>query len=296
MAYSIHEMRRMSFDGVAFPYQRVSIKGGLRYHIHEYPHVHGGSLEKLGRRLYEIRVATRFDSRSIRDSSVLWPATLDGFCDWFEQGKSRDLFIPWIGTIKACCVNWSRELNIRAASGEDVEFEFVEDMDEALRVSSALVFKSNTFNTASGKWATLEREITPRPNIFDMINSAVNVVLAAMGTQQMWTRLVIAKIEGLIGLIKLADKTVKELNDPLNHEVLDALLDLWLATQQLGKDVTQQGNLLKQWTTPRIMTVGEAATAIYGSTQRASEIMQLNALEDPYAIPANFDLFYFAAA
>jgi prophage DNA circulation protein len=297
MGTTIRDLNHLSFNGAVMPYQRVTIRGGLRYHVHEYPHVAGGSLEKLGRRLYEVKIATHFGSQSFREEySRNWPFGINVFCDVFDKGTTGDLHIPWIGSIKACCVNYTRELNVKVISGEDVELDFVEDMDEAFRYANAVFQDSTSLEGTAGKWGKLVEETDPHPSLFDMINAAVNVVLAIKGNIEMWSRLAESKIRFLISLCEMADKTVKELNDPKNHALLAALHDLWLAARKLGDDIRQTGGKLKTWKTPRMMSVGEVTVAIYGNAQRASEILQLNALEDPYSVPANYDIRYFEAA
>jgi hypothetical protein len=52
-------LQAFQFGEFLFPFRSYSIKGGMREHLHEFPH--GGiAPEKLGRKLYEISVTGLF--------------------------------------------------------------------------------------------------------------------------------------------------------------------------------------------------------------------------------------------
>ncbi len=89
---------RASFLDYPFPVQDIDVKGGLRDHVHEYPHAPGGAPEKLGRKLYEFTFTCPFLT-GLRGYPKLWPETLATLRIFFEGQNTGDLVVPTIGTI-----------------------------------------------------------------------------------------------------------------------------------------------------------------------------------------------------
>ena len=119
-------LQRASFQGIEFPITSMTLKGGIRDHIHEYPHAAGGAPEKLGRKLYEVSMQANFQS-TFRAYPRLWPSALSKLRKIFEQQTTGDLVIPTIGTIQAYARNWTQQMEAKIRSGETATFEFVED-------------------------------------------------------------------------------------------------------------------------------------------------------------------------
>jgi len=79
MPNAFENLRKTAFDGIEFPIESIKVKGGLRFHVHEYPHVPGGDAEKLGRRLYEIEIVGNFELKSLALAAIFtatWRATV----------------------------------------------------------------------------------------------------------------------------------------------------------------------------------------------------------------------------
>src|SRR5438105_4964362 len=127
-------LQRASFGGAEFPVESVSIVGGLRDHIHEYPHSQGGAPEKMGRKLYTIRMKAVFQTK-FKLYPGLYPNTLNFLRKMFEEQSSADLVVPTIGTMTAYCRNWTQEMEWRIRNGEKADFEFVEDLAQDFLVT-----------------------------------------------------------------------------------------------------------------------------------------------------------------
>ena len=82
-------LERASFAGYAFPVSDVEVTGGLRDHVHEYPHSPGGAPEKLGRKLYEFSFTSPMLAGFPRYPK-LWPETAASLRIVFEGGAVLD--------------------------------------------------------------------------------------------------------------------------------------------------------------------------------------------------------------
>jgi prophage DNA circulation protein len=285
----------MSFGPVKFPYKSYQVHGAYRHHIHEYPHSPGGALEKLGRSLYEFTVSVDFRAELDSPKYPRLITDLGNLRNLFEGGVTEKLHIPHMGTVEAIAVDWTEGCVNTDRSGVAGHIKFVEDQTSAFGVLETLQVERTSFDSNAANFAAAVRP--PGVNIFRQIDEVVSSIAAIKDQAQLFGSLVASKIESLIQMLRLADETVKELNDPpYNIELVEALHALWDATQQLGKDIQQKGDLLKEYTTPIVMSVTQAAGAIYGDTERAIDVMQLNVIRDPYAIPANTRLRYYEAA
>ena len=295
---TLADLKKLEFMGLPIPISKLRVRGGLRHHIHEYPHVAGGSLEKLGRKLYEVVATCHFDAISLHGRYLnYWPDGINAFRKLFESGETGPLQLPWIGTIDACAVAWDEDFDVKVISGEGVEITWIEDQESQFLIdaimptsfSGGFASKLATFDVRAGA-------IKPPISIFVEIRAVANKILAIRDTAELYTTLVDAKLMELKDLISEADKTVAMLNEPVNHQILEDLHELWAATIELAKDIAQQGEELKSYTTAVLMRIDEIAVAVYGSSERASELMQLNAVEDPYAVPPGTLIRYYEAA
>lgn len=295
MATVFDGFKPFSFAGVKFPYVSYEIQGAYRIHVHEYPHSPGGAIEKLGRSLYEFTV--NVDWRGAIDSKK-YPQLIKNLGvlrGLWEDGVTEKLHIPHIGTVKALCTNWREAAKNTDRSGISSTLKFQEDSTDAFLALEVIQVKTANFNETAANFSAAIRP--PGTNIFRQIDEAVSSILAIKDQAQLFGSFVTSKIEGLIQMLRLADETVRELNDPpYNVDLVEALHALWDATQQLGKDIQQKGDLLKEYTVPLTMSITQVAAAIYGDTERAMDIMQLNVIRDPYAIPAGTKLRYYDTA
>jgi hypothetical protein len=299
---TIDDLGPLLWGGIRIPYESIAIHGGLRDHVHEYPHQPGGAPEKLGRRLYEIKVAVPALDRANASGRAgpngelgAWPLSLNRLQQWFDSQLTKDLAIPQLGTMPAYCFDWSRELRSRWLNGERCEFSFREDQSAEFGVAQIVEGKRAGFSTS---FAALEAAATklPSTDFIQQIRNAYNSVVAIQDQANMWDMWASAKLATLTELLRDVDRRWDALNDPDNNDVLEALLELWQAAVELEQDVLANGSDLQVYTVPVLMSAAEISQAIYGTTEKAWELTSLNPFDDPYAVPAGTQVHYYAAA
>lgn len=290
-----------SFAGLKFPCSRVRMRGGLRHHVHVFPHSPGGDPEKMARQLYTVEMTCFFHELPQTDFEeeypTLYPTQLVLLQKLFEQGKTDNLVIPNVGTMKAFATDWDRDFDFaKAMSGESTVFTFLEDQEKATLFENDFEFGANTMgakvHSIVALWGTPNR---PPPSIFQTINDAVTAVLAVEGVADASSKLLEAKVRAVADLCSQADR-LTEMQDPLNHAALRALKDLWLTASKLADDILQKQDVIATWRVPKVMAVTQVASAIYGDAERAMEILQLNPIEDAFAIPAGTLVRYYQTA
>jgi prophage DNA circulation protein len=282
---------RAAFNGVEFPVERVRVQGGIRDHVHEYPHVPGGDPEKLGRRLYEIEMDANFQAEA-KAYPNLWPGRLAQLRVFFEAEETAPLVIPTIGSIDAYCVNWSQELNARMLTGERATFMFREDQESAFLINRLVSIKVESLGARSDKFEAEATRYGLPKNPIDEIVNAVNTVLAVVDTADAFGQLLANKIGLLTALCKEFDQRVDAFNNPTAWPALEALKELWAAAVQLSENVTGAETMFGTYEVPVLMTAPQVSQAIYRTTSRAMEILQLNPIEDAYAIQRGTRLRY----
>lgn len=286
-------LKPMSFAGIPFPYKEYSVKGAYRKHTHEYPHVAGGAQEKLGRSLYEVTVSVDFRAGLASQKYRQLITDLGVLRGLWEDGTTEALHIPHIGTVKMFADDWTERVKGTDRSNVAGEIKFVEDQESAFLVLETLQIKTSDFNDAC---YALQAEPKSEASLWSSINNAITSIVAIKDSADLYGSLVAAKIDGLASLLEQGDQTLDELNDPSNGALLEAVHRLWDATLKIKNDILQQDDYLREYTVPLVMTIGQAAGAIYGDTSRGGELMQLNVLADPLSIPAGTHLRYYQTA
>lgn len=289
------KLKKASFMGYPFPVTSVSVQGSIRDHIHEYPHADGGAPEKLGRRVYIIKMSALFFTNG-KEYPHLWPTTLNYLRTYWEKSTTGPLVIPTIGTIQAYCRTWTTEQTSKVLSGETADLEFVEDQGSAQLVES-LISATPTFVEQFGKYnaAMLLAEFGKEADIsiFDAVANAVNGVLAFGDSVEAAGNLISAKLLNIADLCSLADKTLTAQN-PMNHPIMEALKQIWDTANNANSTFFKSQADMRTYVTPSgPLPIGSISSAIYsGDSSRGVELMQLNAIEDPFAIPAGTKIKY----
>jgi prophage DNA circulation protein len=289
------DLPRAKFGDYEFPVEGMRIKGGLRDHVHEYPHSPGGAPEKLGRKLYEIDVTANFQA-TFRAWPGLWPDRLADLRDMFEKEETASLVIPTIGTIQAYCFEWDQEMTAKILSGEKATFKFREDQTTAFLIENLVQVSVQSMAAAGDRFAAEAAKQDPQLGIFDQITNAVNSGLALIDTANAYFGLIEAKVLGIIQLCREADQRVSLFLDPSNNAMLEALKELWASATTLHENLLQKSNPLTTYTVPATMAVTQISTILYGSTDRAMEILQLNPIENAFEVPGGTRLRVYEAA
>jgi hypothetical protein len=287
--------QRASFGAIAFPCEEIEVRGGIRDHVHEYPHNPGGTPEKMGRKLYEIDMVCPFHD-TFAAYPTLYPDGLAALRGTYEAEMTLDLVVPTVGTIKAYCVDWKQRATGRARSGERVSFRFREDMppdDIDAFVAKDVTTKGYVALAQKFKVAAQDGP-QPGPSLFDDIQNGINGVLAVKDQANLYGNLVEAKLLALANVCSQIDQ-LDLLKDPTMFRIAAAMHDIWKATLDALKDLTQQQKQLSKFTTPTTMAIGDVARRLYGNAARAVELLQLNPITDAFAIPAGTTVRYYAS-
>lgn len=291
-------LKPASFDGISFPVEGVSTVGGYRIHVHEFPHTAGGQIEKLGRRLYRIKMRAFFaklpGSKLDQLYPDLYPFALYNLRSTFEDGKTGDLVIPTVGTIRAVCTEWPQQMTAMNRSGETAEFDFIEDSENDNLFENKAEFGDGTLATKNDALQIEAASLNPKPTVFDAINSAVNQALAYVGAVEQVNYLVSSKLLWVADLCRTADRTLLELNEPSNWRIVEALKQVQAESLKLATDTAGTKKVLQQYIVTKTMSVTDVAASLYGDASRGVDLIRLNEIPDLYAIPRDTQLVYLA--
>lgn len=283
-----------SFGGVIFPVEDVSVQGGMRDHLHEYPHSDGSAIEKLGRKNYMIRMNANFQATFPRFPG-LYPGGLRILMDLLESQTTAGLVIPTIGTMQAYARNWTRSISSRILSGEKVDLEFVEDTSAKFLLNKLIAAQSATFQQKASALeaqkilAALDSD--RKSNLFDALQNAVNNVLAIQDLGNAEVQRLETELIAVVDLARQCDQAIGP--DPVNARLLDALHDVWDAAQTRTLDLLSQQSPLVTYVVPNLCAVSDIARALYGDASRSVELLDLNAIDDAFAIPAGTNIKFY---
>lgn len=290
MSTAHDKIQRAAFDAIEFPVSSVEVMGGLRDHVHEYPHQDGGDPELLGRKLYVIRMRALFHRRFLAYPD-LYPGRLDKLRAKWEAGTTAGLVIPTIGTMRAYCFNWNQKLEAKIRSGQAVELEFREKSAKTI----ASTFKVTQLAAGLGEYMVILGDAV-KPDmvsIFDAMQLAVNAVTAYLDTAGMYGNLLESKLLQLKRVLEEFHR-LDGMQDAENYAIWNALQEIGRTTQALADNLQNQAGGLAEWTTPEDMTVQQISVALYdGDATRAMDILQLNPIEDAFKVPAGFTIRYY---
>ncbi len=292
-------LKPLSFANIAFPYKTYRVTGGIRKHEFNYPHNPGGVTEKLGRKLYQVHVSSNFTDGLLRIYPNLL-SDLKSLRSKFANQETASLNIPHIGEMSMFADDWAESATAKDRSTIEVEMTFTEEMPNDFTIGN--IANDRTGQTFGDALDTLNAQVLLNQllltkntqNIFGAVNAICSSILGIKDQLDLYGSLIVSKIDGATQIIRDADQQVKELNNPDFWPLLDALQDLWLASVQLQQDIQQSGVQLRVYTTPLRMTVAQVSSAIFGDNSRAVDIMTLNPIDDPFSIPAGFQIQYYA--
>lgn len=316
MGQTLAQYPRWSFSGIEFAGGKWSIKGGIRDEMHEYRKLPGGKPEKLGRKPYTITVEVTFDStlndgRLSRGYDDNYPGSLARLVNLWETETTDTLIIPNLGPLRCYCRNWDRECDGKWQSGESVKLELVEDSLDVTVAQSVNPPTPHNVQAQSDAFAAaceadgieptywipdgLGGEFDSGQTVIEKIQSLVGDINVVTDQAELNANLLLVDMAALIGLFQQLEQTA-EMQDVRNDTSFSAMMDLWGAVQALANDVLATGSPIQSYPVTRLMGIDEVAIAVYGATDRSMEILGLNALENPLAIPAGANVFYYAAA
>lgn len=288
-------LKPMSFAGIAFPYQDLKVSGGLRDHVHSFPHVAGGAPEKLGRKLYDIQVTAHMQAGlAVPKWGHLWPDGVSSLRALFEDQTTEKLHIPILGTIDAYCLAWVESSKAGNLSGTVYDLTFREDQTTAFLTAEQVAASTTDYAAALSALHDVPKTGLDQTglDLFDAIAASGDAVLAIKDQADLYGALAASKIRSLTRLCSEADRQVNDLEQPAAMDIVDALHDLWYAAVKLQQDAQSRLVQLQQYTTPLVMTIQAVARAL--GIENPADVMQLNAILNPLAIPAGTVLNYYA--
>lgn len=280
-ANPFQQLPRASFNGAEFPVKSVKVHGGLRHHTHEYPHTPGGDPEKLGRKLYEIEMVAVF-STQFRAYPGLWPSRLALLRSMFEAGETGPLVIPTIGKVEAFATDWEQGMTSHVLTGEEATFKFMEDQSSAFLADKLISVKVETLDVLATNVNVKFADAGIPQSFADQILGLVNSVIALKDTTDVFLA---SQLANLARLCDDFNQQIEEFNDPMNFAALQALKEIWSAAQSVAQNVTGTQLSFGYYTVPRLMTATAVAMAIWGDSSRTWDVLEINPIQDAFAIP-----------
>lgn len=288
------DLPKASFDKIEFPFTSRSATLEARTHVHEYPKMAGGSVEKLGRKLWSFSFEVPFHTTFARFPD-LYPGRLNALTERCARLDTATLLVPEIGEIRCVLTRLDRKRQGRIFSGEDATLSFLEDDLEPFQRTTAPASASSVQLAAgvvAARVTLLERSVLPGATITAASKSISSVLglVDSIGALRDQTTLFGMQVQGkLSSLLRLCRYVHELISDPVDLEPLRrALRDLWQAGHLLMQDVTgNAANLIRTYVVPSLLSVGQVAARLYSNGNRGGEIMALNRqIQDPFAIPA----------
>jgi len=308
MAY-FDRLLQLSFAGFAFPTRSLSLKGSLRHHVHEYPYAPGGAVERLGRKLYEVKVSVPAHETFRKYPLLL--ETMASLRTLAEGGQPWDLVIPHIGTMSATCIEWQDDLVAKARSGYDVSFTFLEDQsqqflaDKLVTTSTQILTSLDTLKliVATRSTAGLFPDVTDPAAAdklllaeevqFDGLFALIADLQAVASGDDLYTATVAQKAELAAERCRTISATCRSLNQPQSYALLDALGETWASMRTLAHDAQERDQPTDTYITQARGTVAQVAAAVYGDSARAVELLKMNAFPDALDIPQGTAVVYY---
>jgi hypothetical protein len=294
-------LQPLAFGNFRIPFKKYKITFEGRHYVHEYPHAQGGAPEKLGRKCLAFHVDGKIDSALIGAKyQGNWPDTAN-FLRFMAQSQDTDtLTIPTVGMIPAFIVLYTEDRDNSQLSGFDISIDFLEDPTEAFVANQIASMNTNAIQSAMSDYALqlLKNTLTmtnDEVNLFDAIFGLVSDLEGLQDQIQLYSALAEAKFSSLFSAFQRADATARWLNRPENVLGYGAFLDLWQAVTLAYEDKNQKGAKLLVFTTTRDETLTQVSIDIFRNGGHTQDLLGLNAITDPFNIPASSKIRYYLA-
>jgi hypothetical protein len=294
-----------AFNGIPLAVESASVKIGIRTHKHIYPHTPGAAIEKMGRNPYEIDISGKFDS-NLRGRYIDSMRSSIAMAGFVEDELTCPLVIPWAGTVKCLCEEFTRDEKNTYRSGLTFHAKFTEDTTDGFPIlafiktkqapiQTKLVIFKNAFGldeTTVGVSASAFQG-TPRVrDIFSAITEVSTFIFGIKDQFQLYSQLIRSKLDYLETLFREADA----LADWIWSDIVkgNAFMGLWEAIRDFGDDIASKGLSFSYYTVPVMMSIQQIAVAIYRDSSKTMDLLCLNAIENALRIPPGTQIRYYA--
>ncbi|MGN6103719.1 MAG: DNA circularization N-terminal domain-containing protein [Kofleriaceae bacterium] len=290
MSY-VSELLLPSYGGIPFPVQKVTIEGGLRHAVHEYIYRPGGSIEPMGRRLYQITMEAQFHATFRR-----WPRLMETLRDLntlFELGTTLPLVVPQYGTMQAICTSWRRDLTATVQSGESCSFTFSEDQQQLLVAAQRPQTSATLLMTAWSDFLIAVPAAGASLDDFQSLTDLVNEIGSFGDQAELYTDQVSAKVETFQAMADTLYESNPIFEAAENAIAAQKYRSAQYQATQLKKDTEAKRKPVLVHRVSKLSSILEVSKAIYGSTDRAMELLRINDVPDPKAIPQGTSINYY---
>lgn len=286
------------YGDLRFPGEVINRTFVGRHHVHEYSHVPGGALEKLGRGLIKVTVRSPFENR-FSGFPGLYPDGLNTIAGWAMQQATLPFVHPSGGSFPATIINFDQQKTGKLLSGEKLTLEFLEDQPASYAVSAI------TSNTNSGLAPSADQfastvaisrsvlQFSPSDlSLIDAINATVNSILAYKDTAELVGNRYAAAVTRLLGQLQQLDGALS-MQDARAWPCVDAIRQMQGQAIQIKKDLQSQAIPLRKYVVPSTTSVLQIAINLYGDASRQGEILANNNLTNPLRVQAGTPILYY---
>lgn len=282
-----------SFAGISFPYTEYSVDGSLDHHIHKYLHRPGGEVEDLARHAYQFKFKIAAHTSYRGDFADLYPSRVAALISTFETGLTFPLEVPGIGTFQAKAINWTRNVRAAVRSGEMLEWTFLEDSTSQFTTTQLVGFATASMGD---DLLVLEQGLIDAgyaPTLLDDLKSAVTTLLNAEGIAELALNQLAIKASIVIGLCELLDPH-PFFQSPLNAIAIDSFYAIWGAAVDvaLALGLIRLERSPETFITPSVMSVMDLSLELYKDNLHVGDLLNMNAINRPSAVPAGSFIRY----
>lgn len=282
------DLQSAAFNNIAFAIASCSVKGGMRDHVHEFPHAPGGLPELMARSLYtvEMEVHVSLNLRSYPDA----PKYFANLVSMFEQGVIADLTIPHIGIIRAYAKDWDSSWTAKRTDGWTARWSFREYQELADVSLTAAAFQFEALPSKLDATMELAANENLDPDLFSAIQDAVNDITSIVDQVELQSDLFSSRLETLANVCRQFDETSKVALNPETWRVAAAVRDIGAAAVDMHEDLLRLFGPTLTYVVPAPMSIADVSKAMYGTSDHAVELLLMNPIPDAFNIPRGFEI------
>jgi hypothetical protein len=301
MPTAASQLAPTQYGDLVFPGTVQELQFVGRHHVHEYSHVPGGAVEKLGRGLVHVTIRTSFEDRFKAPYQNLYPAGLNKLRGYAFLQATLPLVHPSAGSFPATIINYTQKKDAKLLSGERVDLEFLEDQAASFALSAQTSDVNSSVGVAAQNLSTVAQltksqlQFTPNDlSLLDAIQNTADAVLGYRDTAMLIGNRYVAAVGKLLGLCQQLDQSIS-MQDVRAWPVVDALRQLQGQAVQIVKDSQSQRIPLRTYVVPQTTSLLQIALTLYQDASRQGDLLELNAaiVPTPMTVKAGTPLVYY---